>query len=176
MIDKRAHNINCINRDLLDTLVFSENLQVFTSFYSIQPNWNIKLKDRLFNISHDNILYECNIKEQQSPSFVQFVVNKNAAITKVFDNAEFSAEFQHDYHNFSKVWFQTNTMISKDVDYIDKREDTYKHVIPRVDTGLDGYFPNRMKGKWVVCNYEYDHPNSYFRLPYIITKFRTSFI
>lgn len=168
----------CINNiEKLNTVVFSENVNAFTSFYSTNPEWYIKTPDKLFSIDKNNILRIHNQKKQYDKSYVKFVVNKNVKTTKSFDNVEYSCKFEDNDHNFSRIWFKTNTMTSRFVDFIDKREDTYKLAIPRENSQYyDLGYANRMKGKYLECNYVFDHPGKYFKLPYIATKFRTTYI
>lgn len=174
------NSFECINNiEKLNTVAYNENpqIQAFTSFYSMEPSWFIKTSNRLFSIDKDNCIRLHHSKQQMDKSYIQFCVNKNIDTTKSFDNVEYSCEFEGGNHNFSRIWFNTNTMTSRFVDFIDKREDTYKFAIPRENSKYyDLGYANRMKGKYLICNYVFDHPGRYFRLPYIKTKFRTTYI
>ena len=75
----------------------------------------------------------------------------------------------------------SETLTSEDIDY---REDTYKFAIPRnslklneVEQLANKSYKDRMKGKYLICNYKYDcNGGNKFKVPYISTAYRYSMI
>ena len=75
----------------------------------------------------------------------------------------------------------SETLTSEDIDY---REDTYKFAIPRnalklneVEQLANKSYKDRMKGKYLICNYKYDcNDGNEFKVPYISTAYRYSMI
>jgi hypothetical protein len=72
---------------------------VFTSFYTHNPNWFFPFSDKLVTIKDNNMYYLHNIytvnsdEMEERTSRIQFIVNKEATHTKVFDNVMMVAEF-----------------------------------------------------------------------------------
>jgi hypothetical protein len=175
-VDDIFYNNEYNKVDELNVVAYSENVQAFTSFYSTDPNWVIDMYNDLYSIDKYNMLRIHNRKAQYDKSLVRFVVNKHPNITKCFDNVEYSAKFTPSSENFTRVYFSTNTMESKDVPLIGLREDNYRFAVPRTITNERNFYPNRMKGRYMISNYEFDNPNSYFKVPSVTTKFRQTFI
>lgn len=173
------------------TLVFNEQLGVFTSFYTFKPDWVVEFSDKLFMYNNLN-LFKYNtgdnrnlFDDQSKISYIQFVVNEGYPQTKTFDNVEYGGDFTYKT-NFFKIWFETKRqrsfeLTNTDIDY---REDTYKFCVPRSDRELNVIeelvnksYRDRMKGKYLVCNYKYDCNNgNTFKVPYISTAYRKSLI
>ena len=80
------------------TLIYNEQLQAFTSFYTHNPNWFFPFSDKLVTIKDNNMYYLHNIYEinsnlkEERLSKIEFVVNKDVSNTIVFDNVVFSAD------------------------------------------------------------------------------------
>ena len=183
-------------------LIYNEQLQSFTSFYTHNPNWFFPFSDKLVTIKDNNLYYLHNIYqvetdkegnelyEEERVSKIQFVVNKDISNTKVFDNVFFSAELS-DYDNevpniIKNVQFKTKTQQTENIDYnnIDVREDNYRFSIPREkvdDKELNQLtsksYLGRMRGKYLICDYTFDcNNNREFKLPYIKTTYRYSML
>lgn len=174
--DNIFYNKEYNRKSILNVVAYSENLQAFTSFYSTNPNWVIDMHDNLYSIDRYNMIRIHNKKPQYDKSLIRFVVNKNSTITKCFDNVEFSGAFTSPTTSFTRVYFTTNSMVSKDVEFIGKREDNYRFSIPRTISNGRELYPDRLKGRYMICNYEFDNPNQRFQVPSITTKFRQTFI
>jgi hypothetical protein len=77
-------------------------------------------------------------EKEERISYIRFVVNKDIAHTKVFDNQWFSAEFE-DVGDEEKptlitdIHFETKTQVTNPIDYndIEVREDNYRFAISR---------------------------------------------
>ena len=173
------------------TLAFNEQLGVFTSFYNYNPDYYAEFSDKLY-LFKSLKLFKYNGGEQADldsdkakVSEIEFVVNKDYPQTKTFDNVEYSGNFTTDT-NFDLILFTTKrqtseTLTSEDIDY---REDTYKFAIPRnslklneVEQLANKSYKDRMKGKYLICNYKYDcNGGNKFKVPYISTAYRYSMI
>ena len=100
-------------------LIYNEQLNVFTSFYTHNPNWFFPFSDKLVTIKDNNMYYLHNIYDVNSEdveeriSKIQFIVNKDITNTKVFDNVTFSADLvdnKNEIPNIIKdVTFRTKT-------------------------------------------------------------------
>jgi hypothetical protein len=103
------------------SLIYNEQLQSFTSFYTHNPNWFFPFSDKLVTIKDNNMYYLHNIFEvddsdqprEERISKVEFVVNKDISNTKVFDNVVFSAELENrdgfDSPMIKDIIFKTKT-------------------------------------------------------------------
>ena len=173
------------------TLAFNEQLGVFTSFYNYNPDYYAEFSDKLY-LFKSLKLFKYNSGDQANldsdkakVAEIEFVVNKDYPQTKTFDNVEYSGDFTTDT-NFDLILFTTKrqtseTLTSADIDY---REDTYKFAIPRNSLKLNEIeqlanksYKDRMKGKYLICNYKYDcNGGNKFKVPYISTAYRYSMI
>ena len=173
------------------TLAFNEQLGVFTSFYNYNPDYYAEFSDKLY-LFKSLKLFKYNGGEQANldsdktkVSEIEFVVNAEYPQTKTFDNVEYGGDFTTDT-NFDLILFTTKrqtseTLTSEDIDY---REDTYKFAIPRnalklneVEQLANKSYKDRMKGKYLICNYKYDcNGGNEFKVPYISTAYRYSMI
>lgn len=173
------------------TLAFNEQVGVFTSFYTIKPDWYFEFSDRMYTFK-DNNLFKYNSGDtkqlynvDQKWSKLQFVVNADYIQTKTFDNVDYSGDFTWG-NNLTNIVFNTKRQESfvTTKDKIDYREDTYKFAIPRSNRELNDIqnlvnksYRDRMKGKYLVSTYYYDNNNeNTFKLPYISTTYRHSYI
>lgn len=186
--DKKYNEV-LLTLDSNKTLIYNELLTAFSSFYTISPTNYISFTDKLY-IFNENNLYKYNSGDDKplhnhKISYIQFVVNDGYPQTKTFDNVEFDGKFT-DNKSFSEIYFETKRQISDKLTntQIDYREDTYKFAIPRnsivlnaAEQLLNKSFKDRMKGKYLVCNYKYDcKDGNTFKVPYISTAYRYSMI
>lgn len=180
------------------SLIYNEQLQVFTSFYTHNPNWFFPFSDKLVTIKDNNMYYLHNIYEiddsaqtrEERISKVEFVVNKDISNTKVFDNVVFSADFlereEYDEPIVKDIIFKTKTQETSalTIDDIDLREDNYRFAIPREKASGNATqqltsqsYLGRMRGKYLICDYTFDcNNNREFKLPYIKTTYRYSML
>lgn len=183
------------------SLIYNEQLEVFTSFYTHNPNWFFPFSDKLVTIKDNNLYYLHNIYDVNSDvkeeriSKIQFVVNKDVTNTKVFDNISFSADLLDNINKvpniIKDITFNTQKQTtepfnhfdeSKNSANIDFREDTYRFAIPRekVDNNAlhqlnSQSYVGRLRGKYLICDYTFDcNNNKEFKLPYIKTTYRLS--
>lgn len=178
------------------SLIFNEQTNTFTSFYTHSPNWYMPFSDKTITIKDNNMFYLHNIYETNSDekeeriSKIQFVVNKDASLTKVFDNVQFDAKFI-DVENdkpqiITGVAFDTKTQTTNSINYqnIENREDNYRFYIPRekqedseAQQILTKSYAGRLRGKYLICNYTFDCNNGReMKIPFIKTTYRYSMI
>lgn len=179
------------------SLIFNEQLNVFTSFYTHNPNWFFPFSTRLVTIKDNNCyflhnMYQVDSKvKEERVSYIRFVVNKDISQTKVFDNQWFAAEFV-DAGDETKptlitdIHFETRTQETEPIDWqtIECREDNYRFAIsrekqnnPDIQEQTNMSYAGRMRGKYLICNYTFDcNDNREFKLPYVKTTYRYSML
>lgn len=174
------------------TLVFNEQIGAFTSVYTYFPLHYLEFRDQLYTFDNDKNLFMYNAgveknlyNDTSKVTKLQFVVNKDYTQSKTFDNIQYGADVTWGT-NLNNIVFETKRQTSfvTKMNQIDYREDTYKFVIPRSDRELNNIqelvnksYRDRMKGKYLISTYYYDNNNGkQFKLPYINTYYRHSFI
>lgn len=156
------------------TIIYNEQIEAPTTFVTNNPTFYIRMFDNLYSFDKSSILRRHNIEATTDPAKIRFSCNEDPMITKVFDNIEYSSEFDNVGINFTTINFETQSMISNNIHEIDKREDNYRAAIPRAKSDSDGLFANRMKGKYIMENFEFNNADGRFKLPYVITMYRES--
>ena len=174
------YNEVCFSTNI-NTLVYNERAQAFTSYYTFTPDFHISFSDKLFYIK-DSHLYE-EAENSLVTSKIQLVVNKNPLQTKTFDNVFMYGYFSNINDIISNVQFNTKSQTSsflRDIDgnyIIDYREDTYRFAIGRQENNNDDMsYSGRLKGKYLICDYTFDCEGNNFSLPSISTTFRQSLV
>lgn len=180
-----------------NSLIYNEQSDCFTSFYSHIPDWGLRFYDRLITIRGTNFYKNDSFGEEADVedliAKVTFTVNPNPEYTKVFDNQWLAGNIE-DPNNLSpqvitSVKCHTKTQDSFEINYnnIECREDTYRFPIPRQDRGdlgssdeseqdiLNRSFSPRMRGKYMLCEYTFDcNDDKKIEIPLIKTTFRQS--
>lgn len=174
------------------SLIFNEQLGRFTSFYTFNPDWALQFSDKIITIK-DNGYYIINtldtdgLSEVDKTAKIQFVVNKDAMNTKTFDNISIAGEMlDQNGANVTKglvtsILFNTKHQVATTTQpTFDYRENTYRLPVPRQDTNNEDTslsYPARMRGKTMVCDYEFNTNNEKtFKIPFITTTYRYSLI
>ena len=179
------------------SLIFNEQLGLFTSFYTHCPNYGLRFFDRLVTIENKNFYHtdsfgQEDIVKDRTVS-LKFVINKDQDKTKVFDNQIIDGTLDDPNDNQSNVIkeinYNTKTQNSFTIDGNDvyNREDNYRLNIPRQDRGdlgssdeneqtvLNRSYQPRMRGKYLISNYKFDcNDDRQIRIPYIKTTYRYS--
>lgn len=182
-----------------NSLIYNEQSDCFTSFYSHIPDCGLRFYDRLITIRGTNFYKNDSFGEEADVedliAKVTFAVNPNPEYTKVFDNQWLSGNIE-DPNNSSpqvitSVKCYTKTQDSFEINYnnIECREDTYRFPIPRQDRGdlgssdeseqdiLNRSFSPRMRGKYMLCEYTFDcNDDKKIEIPLIKTTFRQSML
>lgn len=205
LFDKKYNEVwfNVLNKPL----VFNEQLGRFTSFYTFNPKWSLPISDRVVAIKdnelhtiHDTGVIGLTPLDRKAK--LEIVINKNAPYTKVFDNVRLQGEFRDgnqesikddiiDYMKFStkhqeairehteQELDEEGSIITPEQHIItDYREDTFRFPVPRADKNEDELsLPARLRGKYMICDYELDSDIDHtFEIPQITTTYRNSLI
>lgn len=174
------------------SLIFNELVGRFTAFYTFNPQWALVFSDSVVGIK-DNEFFRVNSLDVDPTdnitknAKIEFVVNKDVELTKTFDNVRLHGDFkkkgvepQRD-DIIESVEFETKHQTTGKITdlVVDYREDSYRFAMPRqvVDLKDPSSYPARMRGKYLVCTYEFKaDDNSTFRIPSITTTYRYSLI
>ena len=167
------------------SLVFNEQLNVFTSFYTHDYDHALQFGNKLITLRGQDF-YEHNetidVSKSVEPliSKIQFVVNDKYPNTKVFDNVSFDADFKDNVNNITQVYFTTKSQTSNTInaDNIECREDNYRFPIPReLEIENTMSYAGRMRGKYLTHFYTFDcNDSKSFKIPYIKTTYRQSLL
>ena len=166
------------------SLIYNENMQRFTSLYTMSPMSAISFYNRLY-LSYSNAMYEWNINDTEfnginrttlnlnAIPYIKYVINEQPSFVKVFDNQSFGGRFSggSDY----RLEFTYSTPLKQrsytDSDVLTDREYDFRLAIPRNNYSEYG---DRMRGKTMQCEMISKDTVKDFSLQYIITKFRMS--
>ena len=182
-----------------NSLIYNEQSDCFTSFYSHIPDWGLRFYDRLITIRGTNFYKNDSFGEEADVedliAKVTFTVNPNPEYTKVFDNQWLAGNIEDPNNIYpqviTSVKCHTKTQDSFEINYnnIECREDTYRFPIPRQDRGdlgssdeseqdiLNRSFSPRMRGKYMLCEYTFDcNDDKKIEIPLIKTTFRQSML
>lgn len=173
------------------SLIFNEQVNRFTSFYTFNPEWALTFSDLSVGIK-GNKLYRLNTLDTDSTNGVSknakltFVVNKDVEFTKTFDNVRLQGDFLDENGAIKtsdiilKYSFETKHQTTGEIENpaVDYREDSYRFAIPRQETNEDPMsYPARMRGKYLICNYEFEADGeNKFKIPAVTTTYRYSLI
>lgn len=168
-------------------VIYNENLQAFTAYYSKEFDNHVSFSEQEVLISGVRLFYihDQYHNDQRDPinrqPELKVVINKDAQITKAFDNVWFTGDI-NSKDVITKVQFETKTQVSNSIDQsnIENREDTYRFPIPREDASSEQCkesksFLGRMRGKYLISNYNFDcNDDKVFKIPYLTTTYRHS--
>lgn len=173
------------------TLVFNEQGDFFSSFYTHAPNFVLPFSDYTATIKGSSIYYIHDIYNLQNTATedktckLTLVVNDNYVQTKVYDNVFFDATFD-ELNQIKSIEFTTKKQYTDPIDYqvIDNREDTYRFFIPRehlddpaTQQSESMSYAARMRGKYLICDYTFDCNNErQMEIPFIKTTYRDSLV
>lgn len=161
------------------TLVFSEHINKFTSFYTYGTPLYINTFDRLFSIDPSSSeIYEHNISDAYNwfgagyESSIEFIVNKHPLNVKVFDTLEWYTESTTTSSKFTEAYASTSTSVLpvNGISEVVVKEGMTKMPVPRT-TGYSRFRDTYMKVKLVSSNAA---EIGKFVLHYVKTWFRIS--
>ena len=188
------NSVICCNLVGEESLVYSEQLQQFTSVYTFNPafKWQInnilyltknKFYQHKYNSSEDgsSYLWDEQGKAAAYP-LIQYVVNKDPQYNKTFDIQTFGGRFYGgDKDDIDDLYFVYKTPLKQEsgtdgnaltnIEY-DFRLTITRNGAPNRDSSED--WGDRMRGKTMQCTFKSDSNNLDFSLQYITTKFRMS--
>lgn len=168
------------------SIVYNEKLQQFTSVYTTEWDNSLRFNQDIYllNINKYNNIIEADKWNELGGKILntklRYVVNKQSAVTKVFDNQEivssnrpFDDKIELTEPPFANTEFSWTTDINQsnthNLKFTD-REGNFRYAIPRAN---DSEYGNRIRGKYMICDIE--GPSNYnTSITYIITKFRGS--
>lgn len=176
------------------SMVYSEQNKTFTSLYDIDYEGNIKFFNGqyLLHVNNNNLKIGQLNKVQRGSNnpigmsdnilttYIEYVVNKQPIVTKVFDNQEIitinkpNGEKLHDNyftvdHNYK--WVTDTNNAETDNLGTTAREGNFRYAIPRANNAKYG---DRIRGKYMISSIEDTNPDCDASISYVITKFRTS--
>lgn len=146
-----------------ESIVFSENSQIFTGFYTLVPDFNMYFNNEVY-FSKGTKLYQYNSNTENNgfgdvplPISLSYVVNNDYVRTKVFDNIEFTGFLNKDNLRIS---YQASGIDSKELtgEAITDRELNFRAAVPRASG--EELFGNRMRGRALYCKLNYILGNS----------------
>lgn len=168
-------------------IVYNPKFKIMTSVYNRKYTDTIDFKNTLFglNIDENNKITTSKLNNLkcddgptlQSPEVLEFVVNENAYVTKVFDSQSVVTLKRENIDNYFS--FVTNTYVTDLNDSstkstsscISDREHNIQYPIER--SGNSNY-GDRIRGKWMKVKFEIQ-PKSDFAISQVLTKYRVSF-
>ena len=174
------------------TLAFNCKLNIAQSMYSMLNGQlatvynNLTNQNDAISIKPNFTLYTRWCNDGETPTTdadtarLNFVVNPNASVTKVFDNqqivfpqlyttASSHTEQTANYDNFD-CNFRTDLDEAALVDKYTNREGNICFPIPRCMDGI-----RRLRGKWMIEEMLFDSNDNDHAISHIITKFRQSY-
>jgi len=176
------------------SLVYGENIGVFSSLYTVLPKAAITFTDSTLIINKDGTIYKWNslaksgvkgIDNNYLLPYLKYIVNDNAVYTKIFDNTEFGGRiyggstldlrtYQHN-NPLNKLQFSFTTPLKQsgtmNGSKIDNTEYNFRFAIPRDKSSLYG---GRLRGKTMQAELRSSSSSYDFSLQYILTKYRIS--
>lgn len=189
---------NVLNKDIGPDIVYSEYAKAFTSTYTIDFEGSFVFRNGIYLINKDsqNISQWNAVKDDRHPrdfdgsvlkAKIEYVVNKNPLVTKVFDNQEIITANKPEQYNLEYPHADTNSYFQKHHNYtwvtdlnqsadtltgkMTLREGNYRYAIPRAS---DVGYGDRIRGKYMICSMEDTYTDYDASITYILTKFRTS--
>lgn len=161
-------------------IVYSEQTEAFTSIYTYTPLFHTDVFEDMISATtnklHLHNVEQSNVKlfEVDAKPLLQYVVNTEATMPKVFDIQTFGGRF-YGGDDISYLQFKYNTPLKQQSSctgsLVTNREYDFRLDIPRNNNDAYG---GRMRGKTMQCELKSTSNSSDFSLQYIITKYRMS--
>jgi hypothetical protein len=169
------------------SIAYSEQTEAFTSIYTYTPLYHTDVFEDMLSATN----YSLHLHNVQQPSVtlfgntnkalpkLQYVVNTEATMPKVFDIQTFGGMFYGGDDNttpgITNLQFKYNTPLKQESSctgsVVTNREYDFRLDIPRNNNDSYG---GRMRGKTMQCEFKSTSNSSDFSLQYIITKYRMS--
>lgn len=176
------------------SIIYNEQLQRFITFCDYNPKNTAKpiiFNTNEYIVDSTGIYLQNSVDGGKSELFgtpiypsIEYVVNHNSTMVKVFDIQTFSGYFKDalNIDNTNQLYFKYNTKSANDFNYqhsettgknVVNLEYDYRLTIPRNNNEQLG---NRMRGKTLDCTIGSYSNSQNFALQYITTKYRISWI
>lgn len=190
--DKKYREIICRLNNSDKSLVFNEDLQTFTGEYTINAVTSADINGNLIYSERDGStngfcgsnMYIWNKPANTSVSRisgkyitpqVDFVINKNNTLTKVFDIQTIGGKLYDGKDELESISIGYITPLGQESQAsgsnITNRECDFRITIPR---DQDPDYGSRLRGKTMQCQLTSNINSTDFSLQYIITKYRIS--
>lgn len=133
-----------------------------------------------------NYLSEEDITSYLQPLAISFVVNPSASTTKVFDSQQvvpakrisYSNEYDNDIDNFfynKQFTSKFETDINSTTNRIEGNTSREGNIIYNIPRYGENDWGNRLRGKWMRVDFNFQEPDEYTTISHVITKFRQSY-
>lgn len=164
-----------------ESLVYSEQIEAFSSIYKFAPLYGTELADQIFT-TNDTAIYKQNVTENNESELfgqpmlpkLQYVVNSQNMFPKVFDIQTFGGRF-YGGDDLTSLRFDYKTPLKQHSNCtgsaVTNREYDFRLDIPRNNNDVYG---GRMRGKTMECEFSSTSNSTDFSLQYIVTKYRMS--
>lgn len=154
-----------------ESLVFNESMNMFTSFYTLVPDYNLYFNNDVYLVTGEHVYkYNDNVVNNGFDSLalpieLNYIVNKDYLHTKVYDNIEFTGIFDKDNMTIN---YEADNIDSKPLSgsTLTDREYNYRGAVPRANTSET--FANRLRGRVLHCRLNYNLGSS--ENNYIVTN------
>lgn len=161
-------------------IVYSEQVEAFTAVYTYTPIYHTQVFEDILTTTSRHI-HVHNVQQEDVGLYgeaalpkLQYVVNTEATMPKVFDIQTFGGRF-YGGDDVSALQFKYNTPLKQESSCtgtsVTNREYDFRLDIPRNNNDAYG---GRMRGKTMQCEFKSTSCSSDFSLQYIITKYRMS--
>lgn len=196
------------NSELLCKLL-NKNILTFNLKYNVATSIYTKQEDTVLNFNEfqaDANIEDANIRlhkinnilvdpidqnfDYLSPTKLSFLINKNAQITKVFDNQKitspimdkswsdnffFHIDEETEEEVIDKQMSFTTDIVKKRIKNPDGYTDREGNLLYNIPREKDEEYGYRIRGRWMQVDLEDKNPNRLFAISHVITKFRQSF-
>lgn len=183
LFDNNHHELLAHVSDDVESLVYNEQIQGFTSVYDLDPDNYIQFRNGIVlvkNKKKTSALYHYNqssdgkaygFGNQTLEPYVEFVINKHVTLPKVYDNQIINGSFNKNDLNITyTTQLGQEGKIENGVGISDRQLD-YRLAIPR---NRESKYGDRLRGKIMNVTLESTNNSTKFAIGSVLTKYRLS--
>lgn len=183
LFDNNHHELLAHISNDVESLVYNEQIQGFTSVYDLDPDNYIQFRNGIVlvkNKKKTSALYHYNqssdgkaygFGNQTLEPYVEFVINKHIVLPKVYDNQIINGSFNKNDLNITyTTQLGQEGKIEKGVGISDRQLD-YRLAVPR---NGDNKYGDRLRGKIMNVTLESISNSTQFAIGSVLTKYRLS--